>query len=374
MIIPIITQRRLIMANNDNKQKLEELKILRRRYKKGNNADALLRTQALIALYSGKDIKLVAEMFGVSVKTVRNWRKKFEKSLSLEDEQRTGRQPKLSKEQLELIKKVITEFNQQVWIARKVFILIESLFGICFSVKYLPELLRKLGLSFNKAVHLLYRKNEEKRRKWIQETLPKLYEDQIKAGWRIFYQDEVGFQTQGTLTSTWGLVGEKVEIKNYGRHGRVNLIGALELGTGEFHGVLTKFKVNAQRFRRFICHMKREMREAKIMLICDNAPFHRAKWLQEWAKRNSKWLRLEFLPGYSPDFNPIERLWKYIKKEYIHNKCWGTQADLKKHLEVVVQEIPMKVEETKGVMKKEIKRLREAFEFYKTPVPEELMI
>ncbi len=141
MIIPIITQRRLIMANNDSKQKLEELQRLRRRYKKGNDANALLRTQALIALYSGKDIKLVAEMFGVSVKTVKNWRKKFEKSLNLEDEQRTGRPPKLSKEQLELIKKIITEFNQQVWVARRVFTLIESLFGVCLSVKYLPELL-----------------------------------------------------------------------------------------------------------------------------------------------------------------------------------------------------------------------------------------
>jgi len=375
MIISIIiTQRRLIMANNDNKQKLEELKILRCRYKKENNANALLRTQALIALYSGKDIKLVAEIFSVSEKTIRNWRKKFEKSFSLKDKQRAGRPPKLTKEQLEWIKKLITENNQQVWVARKIFILIESLFGVYFSVKYLPELLRQLGLSFHKAVHLLYRRNEEKRRKWIQETLPKLYEDKIKEGWRIFYQDEAGFQVQGTLASTWGPVGEKVEIKNYGRRGRMNVIGALELGTGEFHGVLTRFRVNAQRFRRFICHMKREMRESKIMLICDNAPFHKAKWLREWAEDNAGWLRLEFLPGYSPDFNPIEKLWKYLKKEYVHNKSWGTKVDLKNHLEVMLQEIPVKVEAIKGVMKKEIEKLKEAFKFYKTPVPEELMI
>ena len=362
------------MANKDNKQKLEELNRLRRQYKRGNKGNALLRTQALIAVYSGKDIKLVAEMFGVSIKTLNNWRRKFEQSNGLEDKERMGRPPKLSKEQLELIKKTITEFNQQVWVSRRVYVLIESLLGICFCVKYLPQLLRGLGLSFHKAVHLLYKKNEEKRRKWVQETLPRLYEEKLKAGWKIFYQDEVGFETQGTLTCTWGPMGEKIEIKNYGRHGRMNLIGALELGTGEFHGVLTRFKVNAQRFRRFICHIKREMREAKIMLICDNASFHKAKWIQQWARDNSKWLRLEFLPGYSPDFNPIERLWKYLKREYTHNRCWGTKEDLKKHLEVMMQEIPMKVEEIKGVMRKEIKRLREVFEFYKTPVPQELMI
>ncbi len=158
MIIPIINQRRLIMANNDNKQKLEKLKILRHRYKKENKANALLRTQALIALYSGKDIELVAEIFSVTVKTIRNWRKKFENSFGLKDKERTGRPPKLSKKQLELIKKLITENNQQVWVARKIFTLIHSIFGVYFSVKYLPELLRQQGLSFHKAVHLLYRR------------------------------------------------------------------------------------------------------------------------------------------------------------------------------------------------------------------------
>ena len=291
----------IIMTNNNNKQKLEELKILRRRYKKENNAEALLRTQALIALYSGKDIKLVAEVFGVSVKTICNWRKKFEKSGGLADKQRTGRPPKLSKEQLALIKKFITEHKEQGWTARRILNMIICLYGVAFSVKYLPEVLRQIGLSFHKAAHFLYRKNEEKRRKWIQETLPELYKDKIKEGWRIFYQDEVGFQTQGTLASTWGPIGEKVEIKNYGRHGRVNLIGALELGTGEFHGILTRFAVNSQRFRRFICHMKRKMREAKIILICDNARFHRAKWLQEWVGKNAEWLRLVFfMMGFSP--------------------------------------------------------------------------
>jgi hypothetical protein len=62
------------------------------------------------------------------------------------------------------------------------------------------------------------------------------------------------------------LKGEKIEIKNYGRHGRGNLIGAFELGTGAFYGVLTQLRVNAMRFRRFLCHLKHEMQTGKIML------------------------------------------------------------------------------------------------------------
>jgi len=100
--------------------------------------------------------------------------------------------------------------------------------------------------------------------------------------------------------------GETIEIDNYGRRGRMNLIGAFELGTGQFYGVLTSFRVNAQRFRRFLCHLKREMRTDKLILICDNASFHKAKWFKQWYQQQTDWLHIEFLPGYSPDFNPIE--------------------------------------------------------------------
>lgn len=79
----------------------------------------------------------------------------------------------------------------------------------------------------------------------MQKTILALYADKIRGCWRIFYQDEVGFQTEGT----WGLRKKSTEVENSGKHGRINMIGAFELGTGTFYGVLTQFRVNAMRFR-----------------------------------------------------------------------------------------------------------------------------
>jgi transposase len=171
------------------------------------------------------------------------------------------------------------------------------------------------------------------------------------------------------LAYTWGPKGEKIEVENYGRHGRVNLIGAFELGTGAFYGVLTQFRVNAMRFRRFLCHLKHEMQTDKIMLICDNASFHKAKWLTEWGATQYTWLRLEFLPAYSPDFNPIERLWRWIKSEHLHNRCWKSLADLKTYLQEVMEKIELKPAELTSVMHQEIQRLNSLFMFYETPSP-----
>lgn len=257
------------------------------------------------------------------------------------------------------LKHELAKDNERVWVARHVMSLIMMMFSVVHSVNYLPELLKKIGLSFHKAVHYLIKKNEEKRAKWIKERLPKIYAEYIKAGWRIFFQDEVGFQTEGTLAYSWGPKGGPIEVKNKGRHGRVNVMGLYEVGSGEFFYKLTTLKVTALPFKRFLCCARRAYRNDKFMIIADNASFHKAKWFTQWWE-NSDWLRLDFLPAYSPDFNPIERLWKWIKKEYTHNKCWDSQQKLFNYLKLKHSEMKNNVGAYIGTMRRELLRLKAA--------------
>jgi transposase len=353
-----------------NSEAVKKLKAYLKKLKKQQITTSILRTiiriKALIAYYKGSSIKNVATCYDISDRSLKSWIEEFEtRGLEgLNDKVRSGRPSKLPKENLEELKKVIEEQNQRIWVARHVYLLIVTTFGVIYSVKYIPELLGKIGLSYHKAIHNLIKKDNEKRKEYIQEKLPEIYRKKIEEGWRIFYQDEVGFQTEGTLGYTWGAKGKKTEIKNYGRHGRMNLVGAFELGTGIFYGILTSFKVNAMRFRRFICHLKREMRTDKIILICDNASFHKAKWLSQWVETQKAWLKLEFLPAYSPDFNPIERLWRWMKTEFTHNKCWRTKEDLKKYLIGILEQMPLHADSLKSLMKKENERFEKICEYY----------
>jgi transposase len=358
--------------NTTEKGNHDEIALLRdlcKKFEKEHDVRSILRVKALIAYYKGMLPEVIAQCYEISQKTLKNWVKRFESDVQLDDFPRSGRPSKLPEEKQEELRQMIKEQNQRIWVARHVVVLLTTVFHVCYSVRYLPEFLRKLGFSFHKAVHTLIQRDNEKRKKWIQETILELYADKVKEGWRIFFQDEVGFQTEGTLAYTWGPKGEKIEIKNYGRHGRVNMIGVFELGTGTFYGILTQFRVNSCRFRRFLCHLKREMRTDKIMLICDNARFHHAKWLTEWVSNQKERLRLEFLPAYSPDFNPIERLWRWIKSEYIHNRCWESQAQLKTYLVEVLEKLARNPDELLSVMREEIQRLNTVFEFYQTPSP-----
>lgn len=62
-------------------------------------------------------------------------------------------------------------------------VLVPTLFGVMYSVRYLPELLRKPGLSFHKAFTTLVKRDSEKCRLWIQDRLPLIYRKEIEEGW-----------------------------------------------------------------------------------------------------------------------------------------------------------------------------------------------
>jgi transposase len=351
------------------KELRQKIKHIKKTSKGGADFRKLIRLQALLAYYRQRScLDQIALHFDLSVKSLKRWIKRYESdgAESLRDRDRKGRPCQLTAEQKVLLKAELERDKQRVWVARHIAMLLQTLFGVVYSVGYLPELLRSLGLSFRKAVALLIKRDSEKRREWLQEKLPAIFRQKIEEGWRIFYQDEVGFQTEGTLAATWGIRGQAIKIPNYGRHGRMNMIGAFELGTGLFHGNLTSFRVDATRFRRFICSLKRRLRTDKILLICDNARFHKAKWLTEWVQVQKDWLRMEFLPAYSPDFNPIERLWRWMKTEYTHNRCWASKDALKQHLRILLKDMPKQEDGLQSLMKKENERYREICKYYQT--------
>ena len=164
-----------------NMERIKELKAFLRKLKKSKLTSSLVRTifrvKALIAYYQTLDVENVAKYYDVSLKTLKKWIKRFEHfgSEELLEGERSGRLPKLSAVQQEQLKRLIEEQDQRVWVARHIYELILSVFGVIYSVAYLPQFLRKLGLSFHKTIHELVKKDSEKRRRWIQEQLPEIY-------------------------------------------------------------------------------------------------------------------------------------------------------------------------------------------------------
>ncbi len=100
----------------------------------------------------------------------------------------------------------------------------------------------------------------------------------------------------------------------------VALFGAVNLQGGQ---MIAHFNpvFEAQGFLAFLKGLvRRRARGKKMMAITDNAAYHRAAGLDGWLKDNRAALELLFLPPYSPDLNPIERVWKLLRKLCTHNE------------------------------------------------------
>ena len=127
---------------------------------------------------------------------------------------------------------------------------------------------------------------------------------------------------------------------------------------------LEEESVDGIRFKKFIWALKKHLGTNKILLICDNAKFHKSLALKECYEEQKSWLHIEFLPPYSPDFNPIERLWKWFKGQFTHNRCWKTNGLLMRDLQNALDGLNDGQYDLTPIMKKENERLQEICEYY----------
>ena len=94
-------------------------------------------------------------------------------------------------------------------------------------------------------------------------------------------------------------------------------MGSYNYGTGQIT-VTFHDKGNYKTFKKHLKKILYQYRgHSKIILVVDNVRFHHAKLLKEWLKTKPQ-LEIMYLPPYSPELNPIERAWWYMRKKITH--------------------------------------------------------
>ena len=132
--------------------------------------------------------------------------------------------------------------------------------------------------------------------------------------------DECHFQQHGTRIAMWVPPEEKDPVVLLAPTRKsVSLFGAVNVSDGR---LVTRFEkqFDAMTFKAFLIQLLRHRKKGKrIVVMLDNARYHHAKILRKFLRKNRNVLRLEFIPVYSPELNPIERVWKLTRKICTHN-------------------------------------------------------
>lgn len=126
--------------------------------------------------------------------------------------------------------------------------------------------------------------------------------------------DECRLQSEPNPFYRWSKKGKKSKVKIRQEKKSVSFYGGLSLKMGKVVGHQTEWQ-NSEETILFLEEINREYREkGTILLIWDNASWHKSKQIRTWLKRNPRVVELMNFPPYSPDLNPQEHVWKEMKR------------------------------------------------------------
>jgi transposase len=200
-------------------------------------------------------------------------------------------------------------------------------FGVGLSVVSVGRLLHKLGLSAQRPLYRAYQQDPAAVEAWKTQTYPGIRAEAEQVGAVIYFCDEAGIRSDYHAGTTSAPVGRTPVVKTTGARHAVNMISAVTaqgaLRFAVYDGTLT-----ATAFIDFCTGLLHDA-PGPVFLIVDGHPAHRATATKKFVAGTDGRLRLFLLPGYPPELNPDERVWKNVKHDRIARAGITSAEDLK---------------------------------------------
>ena len=201
-------------------------------------------------------------------------------------------------------------------------------FGIRASRATLHGLLRRAKVGWKKFKKFLGKANADKRAAHMPK-LDALFKRCCRGEIVLIWADESHFHRDMDSGYTWDAVGKRAWRKSDCPRlsERINWYGAYDFGAGRCL-IWNEGNCNGEHTCKFLERVAEWQKDAgkPVVIIWDGAPWHRAKCVA--AKGAELNITLELLPGYSPDLNPIERLWSWMREEVTAGYCHATMREL----------------------------------------------
>jgi len=304
------------------------------------------RIHALLAIVEGESVTEVAELLHLGEQTVRDYVCAFiRKGVdSLSYKRPSGRPPKLTKTQRKELADLITAgpeaagYTSACWSTPVICDLILTRFGVEYHPHYLCELLDELGFSFQKARFVSDHLDEAARQHWLTETWPEIRRVAQEKQAMILFGDEASFAQWGSLSYTWAPKGQQPTVKTSGKRTGYKVFGLIDFFSGRLFWKGQTDRFNAASYMAFLEEVLTQTQQ-HILLIQDGARYHTSKAMQDFFAAHGDRLTRYQLPSYSPDFNPIEYLWRTVKKDATHLKYFVDFADLQQKVDGTLKQL-----------------------------------
>ncbi len=332
--------------------KIDQKEKLQKALKENGHPDIRERVLLFLLLNDGKR-KLKLPIFSLcSLRKVAYWcvHGDPENLESLVDERMKGNYQKVTEEYVKLLLETIEKEPEELgyefgtWTNARLSIYLEEKIGIKLSSGQIINILKKNKYSYIWAKYSLEEKQGSKKREAFKEKLEgyiKITKENPKL-MQVWFLDESGFSLRVIRRKCWGKKGKRKRLAGQRRRGRVNVMGLLRYSDKKRFVEFVK-KGNSEIFYEvmqvFYKEAIKEWVEAgneaedfkgkgpEIVIILDNASFHKKAEIINKIKEEIPKIHLEYLPAYIPDYNLIELVW-HSTKEYLAHRLFKSVEEL----------------------------------------------
>ena len=305
------------------------------------------RFQAVLLAKRAWTAPLIAQSLGSSLRAVKNWVAQYNRGgvEALHDRPRTGRPRRLAPEHYPRLRQRLDTSPRPedgVCALRGLDVrrLLEQEFGALMSLQAVYDLLHRLGYS-----SLMPRPQHEDSNPEVQAFFKEIVGEQIDAiaeahpeeEVRVYFEDEARFGTQGTITRVWARKGSRPRAVRQNGRQWLYVLMAVCAATGASSALIMP-ELNTAVVNLFLEQFSRELPAGvHAVLIWDGAGYHTGGDLVVPGN-----VSLIQLPPYSPELNPVENLWHYLRSHHWSNREYegykGLQEEAVRSLRAVCQD------------------------------------
>jgi len=312
-----------------------------------------IRIRAVRRVEAGESPEVVVKALGFTRSLIYEWLAKYREGGvdALRRRKAPGKPPKLQGHQLRKIYRMVVgvdprqlKFDFALWTRGMIREMIRREFKVNLSEVSVGRLLKKLGLTPQRPTRRAIERDDLLVLQWIADDFPKIQRLAKEQNAEIFFGDESSVRSDYHSGTTWAPIGKTPVVKTTAQRHRVNLISAIS-PRGALRFMATEETVTSSVFIQFLKSLLHNATRP-VFLIVDNHSVHRSAEVREFVKSTKGRLRLFYLPPYSPELNPDEHVWNYLKNHKIGRQTTKNGFDLAKRVESIMrslQKLPEKV-------------------------------
>ena len=314
--------------------------------------EALLEKRKQVINFYKKGIKLkeISEATGLCWKAVRNaidlYEQRGVKGLKPGRRGRpSGKGRRLTEEQEKQVQKDICDKRPEqlkmdfaLWTREAVCVYIREHFGIDMPVRTVGEYLKRWGYTPQKPIKVAYEQKPEAVKEWLVTTYPSIAARAKAENAEIHWADETAVMNTDVRGRSYAPRGKTPTTRTvWGARQRFSMISSVN-NQGKCYWMIINEAFNADRLIEFMESIVKDVGR-KVFLVMDNLKVHHCKPVKEWLEEHKDQIEVFYLPSYSPELNPDERLNADLKHAITTSVPKRTRAGLlaktKEHMDMV---------------------------------------